>query len=67
MITNATSRKVVFILQTISISNLNFAYDEQVIIKDLSANFTPGKLHLLIGENGAGKSTLLKIIAGLIS
>ncbi len=66
MITNATSRKVVFILQTISISNLNFAYDEQVIIKDLSANFTPGKLHLLIGENGAGKSTLLKIIAGLL-
>lgn len=55
-----------FILTSISVSNLNFAYDKQSIIQNLSVNFAPGKIHLLIGENGAGKSTLLKIMAGLL-
>ena len=55
-----------FILTSISVSNLNFAYYKQSIIQNLSGNFAPGKIHLLIGENGAGKSTLLKIMTGLL-
>ncbi|MGH9607588.1 MAG: ABC transporter ATP-binding protein [Terracidiphilus sp.] len=35
-------------------------------LKQVSAEFMPGKCYVLIGENGAGKSTLLRILAGLL-
>ncbi|WP_313585321.1 sugar ABC transporter ATP-binding protein, partial [Lacrimispora sp.] len=28
-------------------------------------NFSPGRVHVLLGENGAGKSTIIKIISGV--
>lgn len=35
-------------------------------MRNITADFTAGKLYLVLGENGAGKSTLLRVIAGLI-
>jgi len=37
------------------------------VLRDITAEFTSGKLYVITGENGAGKSTLLRIIAGLAS
>lgn len=34
-------------------------------LKNVSATFRRGEVHVLIGENGAGKSTLMKIINGI--
>lgn len=34
-------------------------------LSDISVDFYPGEVHVLLGENGAGKSTLIKIIAGV--
>jgi ABC-type sugar transport system ATPase subunit len=34
-------------------------------LESVSASFTGGEIHALVGENGAGKSTLSKIIAGV--
>jgi ABC-type multidrug transport system ATPase subunit len=34
-------------------------------VRNITAEFTSGKLYLVLGENGAGKSTLLRVIAGL--
>lgn len=34
-------------------------------LRGISAQFTPGKLYVLVGDNGAGKTTLLRAIAGL--
>lgn len=34
-------------------------------LDNVSAAFTPGEVHALMGENGAGKSTLGKIVAGV--
>ena len=34
-------------------------------LSDVSVDFYPGEVHVLLGENGAGKSTLIKIIAGV--
>ncbi len=34
-------------------------------MRDLSANFTAGRLYAIVGENGAGKSTLMRMMAGL--
>lgn len=35
-------------------------------LRQVSADFEPGRCYVLIGENGAGKSTLLRILAGLL-
>jgi ABC-type multidrug transport system ATPase subunit len=36
-------------------------------LRGISAEFQPGKLHVILGDNGAGKSTLLRVIAGLLA
>jgi ABC-type multidrug transport system ATPase subunit len=35
-------------------------------LRGVTAEFTPGRLYLVLGDNGAGKSTLLRAIAGLM-
>lgn len=35
-------------------------------LRQVSADFLPGRCYVLLGENGAGKSTLLRLLAGLI-
>ena len=34
-------------------------------LREVSAEFTSGKLYVILGDNGAGKTTLLRTIAGL--
>jgi iron complex transport system ATP-binding protein len=46
----------------IRIERLHFLIGEKQILKDISADFEPCKIHGIIGPNGAGKSTLLKNI-----
>jgi ABC-type multidrug transport system ATPase subunit len=41
-------------------------YGRFAAVRNITAEFTAGKMYLVLGENGAGKSTLLRIIAGLI-
>jgi len=36
------------------------------ILRGLSADFNPGRLHLIIGPNGAGKSTFVKVLSRLL-
>jgi ABC-type multidrug transport system ATPase subunit len=35
-------------------------------LRGVTAEFSAGRLYLILGENGAGKSTLLRIMAGLL-
>jgi len=44
--------------------NLNKAYDDRLLIKDLSFIIPPGAIVGVIGPNGAGKTTLCRIITG---
>jgi ABC-type multidrug transport system ATPase subunit len=41
-------------------------YGRFAAVRNVTAQFSSGKLYLVLGENGAGKSTLLRVIAGLI-
>lgn len=50
----------------LKIEKLSIAYDDAVVIKDLSMRVEKGKIIALIGANGAGKTTTLKTISGLI-
>ena len=42
-----------------------FAFDEQVILNDLSFSLPLGSTTILLGASGTGKSTVLKLILGL--
>ena len=49
----------------IEIKNITKAFDERVILKNISAVFETGKCNLIIGASGSGKSVLTKVMVGL--
>jgi iron complex transport system ATP-binding protein len=47
---------------TLDVCQMEFAYNEQPVLKDLSFELLPGEILAVLGVNGAGKSTLLKCL-----
>ena len=52
---------------SIHVTNVMKKYDDNVVIRDLSANIKSGELFTLLGPSGCGKTTLLRMIAGFNS
>jgi ABC transport system ATP-binding/permease protein len=52
--------------KVIDLTNICKAYNDRVLIKDLTYNFTPEDRIGIIGSNGVGKSTLMDIITGRV-
>jgi len=52
---------------TIGFRNVSFAYpnSDNLVLKNISIDFFPGKKHAIVGHNGAGKSTIIKLILRL--
>ncbi len=50
----------------IQFSQVNLAFGDRDILKNVSVNLQTGTKAALTGANGAGKSTLIKIMAGLV-
>ncbi|MCB2173532.1 ABC transporter ATP-binding protein [archaeon] len=50
----------------VEISNLNFSYHGQAVLRDVSLNIRPADFVAMIGPNG-GKTTLLKLMLGLLT
>lgn len=49
----------------IEVKNLNKSFDGNQILYDINAEFTKGKVNLIIGKSGSGKTVLTKCIVGL--
>ena len=46
--------------------HLTLAYDDRVVVEDLSLTVPPGKVTVVIGPNACGKSTLLRALGRLL-
>ncbi len=51
--------------EKISIKNLAFAYEDELILQNCSFEVEKGKITALTGESGCGKSTIFKLLLGL--
>ena len=49
----------------IEVIGINKSFDENQVLKGVSATFEKGKTNLIIGQSGTGKTVLLKTIIGL--
>ena len=45
---------------------VSFAFDEHVVLRDISFSVPKGSMKILLGASGAGKSVVLKLILGLL-
>lgn len=45
---------------------VSFAYDDHVVLRDVSFAVPNGSMRILLGASGAGKSVVLKLILGLL-
>jgi phospholipid/cholesterol/gamma-HCH transport system ATP-binding protein len=45
--------------------NVSFAFDDHVVLRDVSFTVPAGSMRIMLGASGAGKSVILKLILGL--
>ncbi len=50
----------------LQLQQLEVAYDESTVIRDITMEIRPGQIVCLMGRNGVGKTTLIKSIMGLL-
>lgn len=51
--------------RVISLENVDKAYDDNVLYRNIDVHIERGDRIVLVGPNGAGKSTLMKMLAGI--
>ena len=56
---NAVSSAVVF-------DKVSFAFDEHVVLRDISFSIPKGSMSIVLGASGAGKSVMLRLMLGLL-
>jgi phospholipid/cholesterol/gamma-HCH transport system ATP-binding protein len=50
----------------IAFDHVQLAFDDNVVLKDVSFTLAKGHIKIILGASGSGKSTILKIITGLL-
>jgi phospholipid/cholesterol/gamma-HCH transport system ATP-binding protein len=50
----------------IAFENVHLAFDEKVVLSDISFTLLPGRMKVFLGASGSGKSTVLRIVLGLL-
>jgi phospholipid/cholesterol/gamma-HCH transport system ATP-binding protein len=54
-------------VKAVDFDRVSLAFDENVVLRDVSFSLAPGRLMVLLGASGAGKSVILKLILGLLT
>jgi phospholipid/cholesterol/gamma-HCH transport system ATP-binding protein len=50
----------------IVLDHVKLAFDDKVVLKDISCTLIKGHTKIVLGASGSGKSTILKIVTGLL-
>jgi len=50
----------------VEFDGVSFAFDEHVILRDLTFSISRGTMTIVLGQSGVGKSVMLKLILGLL-
>jgi phospholipid/cholesterol/gamma-HCH transport system ATP-binding protein len=50
----------------VAFEHVSFAFDETIVLRDISFAVPKGSMTILLGPSGAGKSVILKLILGLL-
>lgn len=50
----------------VTFDRVSFAFDDHVVLRDVSFHLPKGSMRILLGASGTGKSVLLKLILGLL-
>ncbi len=50
----------------VALEGVSLAFDEKVILRNVSFSVLPGHTKIILGASGSGKSTILKLILGLL-
>ncbi|WP_346847240.1 MULTISPECIES: ABC transporter ATP-binding protein [unclassified Clostridium] len=53
-------------MKSIETKNLDIAYDDTLIVRELNMQIPEGKITSIIGANGCGKSTILKAVGRIL-
>jgi phospholipid/cholesterol/gamma-HCH transport system ATP-binding protein len=52
--------------QAVVFNRVSFAFDEHIVLRDVSFSMAKGSMRFLLGASGSGKSIVLKLILGLL-
>lgn len=50
----------------VAFEHVSFAFDDHVVLRDVSFTVPTGSMRIVLGASGAGKSVMLKLILGLL-
>lgn len=53
-------------MHSIEFKNVDFAYENELILKNATVSINKGEVTAIIGGSGAGKSTMIRLLLGLI-
>ena len=53
-------------IPAVRFDKVSFAFDDHVVLRDISFSIPKGSMRILLGASGAGKSVLLKLVLGLL-
>ena len=59
-------RRVSYDRPAVVFDKVSLAFDENVVLTDVSFSLLPGHTKIILGASGSGKSTILKLIVGLL-
>ena len=54
------------LLRSIRLENVSFAYDESLILENVSISFPAGSFTAIVGPSGVGKTTVVDLVTGLL-
>src|SRR5207344_384830 len=54
------------VLPAVVFDHVSFAFDDHVVLRDVSFTIPTGGMTMLLGASGSGKSVLLKLILGFL-